>query len=145
MCHKGMIIIMENHEITLETLLANLRITKCWTYLNVVEELSKLGVMVTEKQVKKWEYGLEVPDLDMIYKLSELYFVSSQELIAARDNSFSKSYHSLHMLLIRWFCYFTGFTLKVGYYFFFIALGFAAIRCIVLLCFPSRIRRFSTI
>ncbi len=136
---------MKNHKTTLETLLTNLRIQKYWTYLNVVEELSKLGVMVTEKQVKKWEYGLEVPDLDMIYKLSELYFVSSNDLIAARDYSFSKSYNSLHMLTIRWFCYFTGFTLKVGYYFFFIALGFAAIRCLMLLCFPSSTHNFNIV
>ena len=122
---------MKNHKTTLETLLTNLRIQKYWTYLNVVEELSKLGVMVTEKQVKKWEYGLEIPDLDMIYKLSELYFISSEKLISARDYSFSQSYHSSFLLLLaKWFCYLTGFTVKASSILIFLILGLGLIRCI---------------
>lgn len=127
---------MENHEKNLETLLTDFRIQKGWTYLNVVEELSKLGVMVTEKQVKKWEYGLEVPDLDMIYKLSELYFISSEDLIQARDASFSKSYHTSFLLLLaKWFCYLTGFTVKASSILIFLILGFGLIRCTHLLCY----------
>ncbi len=107
---------------SLEELLLDLRMQKQWTYLDIVDELYKLGITVDEKTVKKWELGLSYPDLNIIYKLSELYFISSQDLLKAKENSYTKGYNNIHMTIIKWFCYFTGFTLKIGYIFFFIAL-----------------------
>lgn len=108
---------------TIEELLFELRDEKQWTYIHIVEKLQKLGVQTTEKQIKKWEIGLEYPDLDTIYKLSELYMVPSQNFIIAKSNSYEKGMNSIHMTFIKWFCYITGFTLKVGYIAFFVILG----------------------
>lgn len=112
---------------TFEQLLSNLRKERNWSYLEVSEELRKLGSYVDELQIRKWEYGLVYPDLDIIYKLSELYFVSSEDFITAKKNSYTKDYHSIHATIIRWFCYLTGFTFKVGYIFFYLALAISLI------------------
>ena len=65
---------------TLEEMLKNLREEKHWTYMQVVEELGKIGLMVDEKKVRKWEIGLEYPEINEIYKLSEMYFVASENV-----------------------------------------------------------------
>ena len=98
----------------IETMLRELREGKNWTYLNVVEELNKLGILTTEKLIRKWEIGLEYPNLDTIYKLSELYMVPSKDFIKAKSNSFEEGYNSINATLIKWFCYLTGASLKVG-------------------------------
>ena len=98
----------------IETMLRELREEKNWTYLNVVEELNKLGILTTEKIIRKWEIGLEYPNLDTIYKLSELYMVPSKDFIKAKSNSFEEGYNSINATLIKWFCYLTGASLKVG-------------------------------
>ena len=109
---------------TFEELLYDLRTQRQWKYVDVSLELYKLGIVVDEKTIKKWEVGLSYPDLNTIYKLSELFFVSSQDFLNAKEISLKKSYNSIHMTIIKWFCYFTGFTLKFGYYFAYIFFGF---------------------
>ena len=106
-------IVIENR--TIEELLRDLRIEKQWSYMNIVAELSKLGIVVEEKQVKKWEYGLEYPDLNTIYKLSEIYFIPCESFVMAKSNSYNKGYQAIHKTFIRWFCYLTGISLKLGY------------------------------
>lgn len=105
---------------TLEQLLKDLREEKNWTYLHVVEELHKIGLVVNEKKVKKWEIGLEYPEIDEIYKLSELYFVASENFVMAKSNSYQEGLASIHATFIKWFCYLTGFSLKIGYIGFYI-------------------------
>ena len=112
---------------TIEELLADLRNEKNWTYMHIVEKLQELGITTDEKQVKKWEIGLEYPELDIIYKLSELYMVPSQTFIIAKSNSYEKGLASVHMMFIKWFCYVTGFSIKVTYYGLFVILGLALI------------------
>ena len=102
-------------EMTIEELLSNLRNKNNWTYLDVVQELSKLGVMLEEKTIKKWEIGLEYPELDMIYKLSELYYIPAENFITAKSNSYKKGYNYIHQKFIKWFCYLTGVSFKVAY------------------------------
>ena len=99
---------------TIEELLQDLRKEKSWTYINIVERLNTLGLLVDEKKVKKWEIGLEYPDLDTIYKLSELYYVPSENFIIAKNNSYQRGLESVHMMLIKWICYFTGISLKMA-------------------------------
>lgn len=99
---------------TIEELLVNLRTEKNWTYLDVVQELSKMNVFVNEKTIKKWEIGLIYPDTNIIYKLSELYLIPSTDFITAKNNSYAKGYQSIHKTFIKWFCYITGFSIKVG-------------------------------
>ena len=101
--------------ITIEQLLTDLRIKKNWTYLEVVQELTKLGVIVDEKTVKKCEFGLVYPELDIIYKLSELYFIPSEVLVTAKNNSYTKGYNAINQRIIKWICYLTGLSFKVAF------------------------------
>lgn len=112
---------------TIEQLLKDLREQKQWTYLHVVEELNKLGLVVDEKKIKKWEIGLEYPEIDEIYKLSELYFIPSENFVVAKSNSYKEGLASIHATLIKWVCYFTGISLKIGY------IGFYVIFAIVVI------------
>lgn len=112
-------------ERTLEQLLTDLRKQKHWTHLHVVEELHKLGLIVDEKKVKKWEIGLVYPTLDEIYQLSALYFVPSENFVMAKTNSYQQGLESIHASLIKWVCYLTGISLKIGYIGFYIILTVA--------------------
>ena len=112
-------ILKENKKIvetrTIEELLKDLRTKKDWSYWNLVEELSKRNIMIDEKRVKKWEYGLEYPDLDTIYRLSEIYEIPSENFVIAKNNSFKEGFETIHMEFIKRFCYITGISLKIGY------------------------------
>lgn len=108
---------------TIEQLLKDLREEKGWTYLQVVEKLQELGLSMDDKKVKKWEIGLEYPEINEIYKLSELYFVASENFVMAKSNSYKEGFDSIHATFIKWICYFTGVSLKIGYIGFYVALG----------------------
>ena len=69
---------------------------------------------INEKTVKKWEYGLEYPDLDMIYELSELYKIPSEDIIRAKSNSFEKGMNSININAIKWICYFLNISFYAG-------------------------------
>ena len=112
---------------TIEQLLRDLRQEKGWSYWNVVDELSRKGIILNEKTIKKWEYGLEYPDLDIIYKLSEIYLVPSENFVIAKNNSFKEGYETIHMDLIKRICYITGISLKVGYIAMYVFIGLALI------------------
>ena len=100
---------------TLEELLFDLRKEKNWSFINVIQELNNLGIFVDEKIIKKWELGLEYPDTDILYKFSELYYFPVENFIMAKNNSYTKGMNSIHKTFIKWFCYFTGFSLKFSY------------------------------
>lgn len=111
-------------EETLEELLKRLRKSNNWNYIQLVEELSKLGYMTDEKTIKKWELGLEYPNLDVIYKLSAIYKITSTEIIQAKNNSLNKGFNSAHTRFIKWMCYFTGASMKVmNWVFYLIIIG----------------------
>ncbi len=112
---------------TMEQLLKDLREQKDWSYWNVVEELTRKGIVLNEKTIKKWEYGLEYPDLDIIYKLSEIYLVPSEDFVIAKNNSFKEGYETIHMEFIKRICYITGISLKVGYIAMYVIIGLALI------------------
>lgn len=112
---------------TIEQLLKDLRVQRDWTYWNVVEELTRKGVILNEKTIKKWEYGLEYPDLDVIYKLSEIYLVPSENFVIAKNNSFKEGFETIHMGFIKRICYITGISLKVGYILMYVIIGLVLI------------------
>ena len=58
------------------------------------------------------ELGLSYPDLDTIYKLSEIYKVSSTEFVKAKNSSYEKGLAGINKKIIRWFVY----TLNVSFY-----------------------------
>lgn len=50
--------------------------------------VSKINMInVQEINVKKWERDLEFPDLDVIYKLSEIYMIPSAEIIDKKQKT----------------------------------------------------------
>lgn len=122
---------------TIEQLLKDLREQKQWTYLHVVEELNKLGLVVDEKKIKKWEIGLEYPEIDEIYKLSELYFIPSDNFVMAKSNSYKQGLESIHATIIKWICYLTGISLKVGYIFSYVVIVGGLIWALWFFCYNS--------
>ncbi len=112
---------------TIEQLLKDLRVQRDWSYWNVVEELTRQGVILNEKTIKKWEYGLEYPDLDVIYKLSQIYSVPSENFVIAKNNSFKEGFETIHMEFIKRICYITGISLKIGYISMYIMIGLVLI------------------
>ena len=112
---------------TIEQLLKDLREQRDWSYWNVVEELTRKGIILNETTIKRWEYGLEYPDLDVIYKLSKIYSVPSENFVIAKNNSFKEGFETIHMGFIKRICYITGISLKVGYISMYVLIGLVLI------------------
>lgn len=112
---------------TIEQLLKDLREAKDWNYWDLVEKLAEKKIMIDEKIVKKWEYGLEYPDLDTIYRLSEIYEIPSENFVIAKNNSFKEGFETIHMEFIKRFCYITGISLKIGYIAMYVVIGLALV------------------
>lgn len=94
----------------IEELLIELRKKEGLSRIELLEKLNDSNL--TEKDIKKWEIGLSYPDLDTIYKLSEIYKVSSTEFVKAKNNSYEKGLAGINKKIIRWFVY----TLNVSFY-----------------------------
>lgn len=94
----------------IEELLVELRTKNGLSRIELVYKLN--DIKVTEKDIKKWEIGLKYPDLDTIYKLSEIYKVPSAEFILAKNNSYEKGLGKINKKIIRWFVY----TLNISFY-----------------------------
>lgn len=58
--------------------------------------------------IKKWERDLEFPDLDAIYKLSEIYMVPSAEIIDIKQKTLQSGVEGIHMYIIRLISLFMG-------------------------------------
>lgn len=65
--------------------LKELREAKGWSEAEVAEKIEL--PRITEKEVKKWERDVELPDLETIYKLSEIYSVLAADLLIAREKN----------------------------------------------------------
>ena len=66
-----------NKEINIiEFVLKSAREKNHWDYFDVAKKINDTNI--NEKTVKKWEYGLLYPDLNTIYKLSEIYNIPSE-------------------------------------------------------------------
>lgn len=110
-------------DLTIEELLIKLREDKNWTYIHLMQELNKLGKIVKEKELKKWELGLEYPNTETIYKLAQIYVIPSEIFINAKNNSFKKGNNLINLRLIKWICYFTGISIQVVYWGLIVLLG----------------------
>lgn len=96
----------------IEELLIRLRNEKGWSRIELLSHLS--SKTIKEKDIRKWELGLEYPDLDMIYELSEIYQVPSEKFVEAKNNSYVKGLGSINMFLTKWICYLLNVSIKVG-------------------------------
>lgn len=65
--------------------LYELRKEKGLTEEQLATKINKVNVQ--EINIKKWERDLEFPDLDVIYKLSEIYMISSTEIIDKKQKT----------------------------------------------------------
>ena len=119
--------------ITLEVILQNERLKRGWNYKHLAEQLALPNV--TEKDVKKWEYSFEYPDLNTIYK------IPSEILVQAKSNGYAEGLHSVHKVFIRTICYIFNLPIKAmiifSYIFLYILLPLAGVGAIFL--FASKI------
>ena len=67
------------------------------------EELAqKINMINIQKiNIKKWERDLEFPDLDAIYKLSEIYMIPSTEIIDKKQKTLQSGVDGIHVYFIR--------------------------------------------
>ena len=98
------------HKKGIEELLVELRTKNSLSRIELLEKLEDSNL--TEKDIKKWEIGLSYPNLDTIYKLSEIYRIPSTEFVKAKNNSYENGLAGINKKIIRWFVY----TLNVSFY-----------------------------
>lgn len=96
----------------IEELLVRLRNERGWSRVELLSHLS--SKTIKEKDIRKWELGLEYPDLDIIYELSAIYEVPSEKFVEAKNNSYVKGLGSINMFLTKWICYLLNISIKVG-------------------------------
>ena len=96
--------------ITLEVILQNERLKRGWDYKHVAEQLNDANI--DAKKVKKWEYSFEYPDLNTIYKISELYQIPSEILVQAKSDGYAEGLHSVHKVFIKTICYIFNLPIK---------------------------------
>ncbi len=96
-----------------------------------IEELAQKINMetVTIKGIRKWEHDLEFPNLDQMYKLSEIYEVPIEELMQIRTQTLEEGLKGVHKIMIRFLGYLLGFsiygTIIIGYTIIFATLIFS--------------------
>lgn len=96
-----------------------------------IEELAQKINMetVTIKGIRKWEHDLEFPNLDQMYKLSEIYEVPIEELMHVRTQTLEEGLKGVHKTIIRLLGYLLGFsiygTIIIGYTIIFATLIFS--------------------
>lgn len=79
--------------------LYELRKSKGLTEEQLVDKINMINVQ--EINIKKWERDLEFPDLDAIYKLSEIYMIPSAEIIDKKQKTLQAGVDGIHIYLIR--------------------------------------------
>ena len=77
----------------------------------LMEELNKKGIILKEKDLRKWEWGLEYPNLDIIYKLSEIYQIPSAKILHIKEQTLKEGIEGIHKWIIRWLSYLIGFSI----------------------------------
>lgn len=90
--------------------LYDLRTKKGYTIEELAEKINM--PTVTIKAIRKWEHDLEMPTLEQIYKLSEIYEVASEELMQVRTQTLQEGLKGVHKTIIR----FVGYILGISIY-----------------------------
>ena len=86
--------------------LYELRKEKGYTEEELVEKINIQNVQV--KNIKKWERDIEIPDLDLIYKLSEIYMIPSAEIIEKKNQTLQAGVDGINIFIIRMLSFFLG-------------------------------------
>lgn len=69
--------------------------------------------LLADEDVKKWEYGITYPELDMLYILSEMFYISCDDLVQAKNISLKRGFPSTRT--IKWICYYLNVSIWVGF------------------------------
>lgn len=96
--------------------LYNLRKEKDFTEYDLVEKINMRNVQVIN--IKKWERDLEFPDLDTIYKLSEIYQIEAAEIIDKKQKTLQAGVDGIHIYIIRVLSLFMGISIYGTIWFF---------------------------
>lgn len=86
--------------------LYELRKQSDFTEQQLAEKIDMINVQ--EINIKKWERDLEYPDLNIIYKLSEIYQISSTELLHSKEETLKYGIEGIHKYIIKWISLFMG-------------------------------------
>ncbi len=89
--------------------LYDLRIKNEYTIEELVEKLNI--ETIKSKNIRKWEHDLEFPNLDQMYKLSEIYRVPIEELMQVRTQTLEEGLKGIHKGIIRFIGYILGFSI----------------------------------
>lgn len=89
--------------------LYDLRTKNEYTVEELVEKLEI--VTIKPKTIRKWEHDLEFPNLDQMYKLSEVYQVPIEELMQVRTQTLEEGLKGIHKGIIRFLGYLLGFSI----------------------------------
>lgn len=86
--------------------LYEIRKERGYTELELVEKINRRNVQV--RNVKKWERDLEFPDLDAIYKLSEIYGIPSTEIVEKKNETLQNGVDGINIFVIRMISFMLG-------------------------------------
>lgn len=107
--------------------LYDLRYKKEYTIEEFVQKIDMSNVTI--KSVRKWEHDLEFPNLDQMYKISEIYEIPIEELMQVKTQTLQEGIKGIHKEIIRFIGYILGFsiygTIIIGYIIIFAALIWA--------------------
>ncbi len=73
------------------------------TYEELVEKINIPKIEI--KNLKKWERNIEYPDLETIYRLSEIFNIPSEELLTSKEQTLKKGVGKINVQLIRFISY----------------------------------------
>ncbi len=98
-----------------------------------IEELAEMfnNENITVKKIRKWEHDLEFPNIDEIYKLSEIYEVPSEELLQVKTQTLQEGTRTIHKNIIRIIGYLLGLSMYGSVVFSYIFLWVAGIGSIL--------------
>lgn len=105
--------------------LYDLRQQKGYTIEELAEKINM--PLATIKAIKKWEHDLEFPNLDQIYKLSEIYEIPAEEIMQVRTATLEEGIKGVHKTVIRFIGYIMGISIYGTVILTYGAIGFFAI------------------
>lgn len=70
--------------------------------------LKQKGIEVEEKKIRKWEKGLDFPNLETIYKLSEIYKIPSSQFLMIKEETLINGYSGIDVYMVKLIGYIMG-------------------------------------
>lgn len=93
-------------EKTFEQLLYELRVKAGLSRHDLVNIINDKNIQ--EKTIRRWESGLDYPDINRIYTLSEIYKVPSEELLLSKQLTLEAGLEGIHYYIIKCISFLMG-------------------------------------